>query len=152
MIEALDILTNVDEDIVLLHKHRSEFLTIQEATVNSLLSALKIVSKRLFKEIDGELAKLRDKRRSNFTKVYLNLIGTLTQPFAKACPRSTIDNIPIEIITNNVVGLEDYAINNMLAAVAYVHNTQTNTKEHHTYSVDPYISQRASNYQFKQNL
>jgi hypothetical protein len=152
MIESLDILANVNEDTTLLHKYSDEFLTISEANVKSLSTALKITSKRLFKDIEVELASLKEKCHSNFNKVYLNVVDALTYAFKEACPITTIQSIPVEILTNTVIGLEDYAVNNMLAAAAYTYNHQTTTRDYHTYSIDPFLSQKASNYQFKQNL
>jgi hypothetical protein len=152
MIEALDTIADVNEETVLLHKHSCEFLTIQEADVHSLSTALKITSKRLFKEVEQMLGDMRTKCHSNFNKVYLNIVESLVYAFKEACPRNTIDDLPIEVLTNTVVGLEDYAANNMLAAISYIHNLQSQSDEYHTYSIDPFVSQKAANYQFKQHL
>jgi hypothetical protein len=152
IIEALNLISNVDDKTVLMHKHTNEFLTVQEANVNSVSTALKISSKRLFREIDVVLAEMKKKYHINFSKVYLNVAEALVYAFREACPHTAVDDTPIEVLTNTVIGLEDYAANNMLAAIAYVHNLQTQTNEYLTYSIDPFVSQKASDYQFKQNL
>jgi hypothetical protein len=152
MIESLNIINCTKEETVLLHKHNKEFLTVQEANTDALSSALKISSKRLFKEIDNVLLELKEKCHSNFNKVYLNVDESLVHAFKEACPCMIAGNLPIQLLTNTVVGLEDYAINNMLAAMTYVHTLQTINDEFHTYSIDPFVSQKIVNYQFKQNL
>jgi RNase adaptor protein for sRNA GlmZ degradation len=152
MIEALNLISDVDEEAVLLHKHTNEFLTIQEGNIHSLSIALKITSKRLFKEIDEVLTEIKSKYHANFTKIYLNVTESLVYAFYEACPFTSIDNLPVQLLANTVVGLENYAINNMLAAITYVHNLQTQTQDLHTYSIDPFVSQKMSDYQFKQNL
>jgi hypothetical protein len=152
MIESLDLIGNVDKDTVLLHKHTSEFLTIKEANVQSIATALKITSKNLFHEIDAVLIEMKTKCHTDFAKVYLNVAESLVYAFRDVCPLRTIDNLAIQVLTNTVIGLEDYAVNNMLAATTYVYNLQTQTNEFHTYSIDPFISEQTSDYQFKQNL
>jgi hypothetical protein len=152
MIEALDLINGVDEETVLLHKHAKDFLTIHEANVTSLSMTLKICSKRLFKEIDQCLMEMKNKFHINFNKVYLNVAESLVFAFREACPRTSVDGLPIEVLTNTVIGLEDYAANNMLAAIAYVNNQQSHINDMHTYSIDPFVSESATDYQFKQNL
>jgi hypothetical protein len=151
-ISALDVLQNLKDETVLLHTHSTEFLAIQQATTQSLSTVLKIVSRRLFKEIEITIDEVKEKLHSNFNKAYLNVTSILNSSFKEACPVTLSNGMPIQLLTNTVVGLEDYAANNMLAAIFYVHNLQTITQDIHIYSTDPFVSQRADNYQFKQNI
>jgi hypothetical protein len=151
-ISALDILQNVNDETVLLHTHSPEFLAIQQATTQSLSTVLKIVSRRLFKDIELTINELKEKLHANFNKAYLNVTSILNSSFQEACPVALSNGMPIQLLTNTVIGLEDYAANNMLAAIFYVHNLQTVTQDTHIYSTDPYVSQKADNYQFKQNI
>jgi hypothetical protein len=152
LIEALDVLANVGDETVLLHEHSTEFLSIQQATTKSLATVLKIVNHKLFKEVEIAIDDLKEKLHSNFNKAYLNVTSTLHYVFREACPVTILKGMPVQILTNTVIGLEDYAANNMLAATIYVHNLQTINQDMHTYSTDPFVSQKANDFQFKQNI
>jgi hypothetical protein len=150
-INALNTIKNVNPNTVLLYKHGNEFLTIQDADTQSFVIALKIITNKLFKDISSALSELQIKCHANFNKIYLNVIESLQLVFKDVCPHSILENLPIEMLTNTIVGLEDYAVNDMLLATTYVHNLQS-ANNSYIYSIDPFISDKAENYQLKQNL
>jgi hypothetical protein len=136
------------DDLTVANVYDETFLHLKEATIQNVKQIAKAKVKNVFNCIEKTIVTLRNKHVTNFTQINLNVNDDLVDLFDFYCPEVIGNGLIISLLKNDVIGLEDYNINNILSAVQYVYNEQAQGNEH-TYSIDAYLSEELNNEQVK---
>jgi cell division ATPase FtsA len=141
---------NSHGDLPLINVYDEHFLHLKEATIQNIQQVSKLVIHNVFADIEKIIIELRNKYATNFTQVNLNVNDDVVDLFSFYCPEVMGNGLIINLIKNDVIGLEDYNANNILSAMQYVYNEQTKSNQY-IYSIDAYISEEINNEQVKRS-
>jgi cell division ATPase FtsA len=138
------------DDLALINVYDERFLLLKEATAQNIQQVSKSVIQNVFTDIEKIVIELRNKYATNFTQINLNVNDDVVDLFNCYCPEVIGNGLIINLIKNDVIGLEDYNANNILSAMQYVYNEQTKINQY-IYSIDAYISEEINNEQVKRS-
>jgi hypothetical protein len=141
----------VNDQTPILNIHNKEFLVIKEGFAKDMFEVIKIVNRSFFKTIDEHINKIQGKLKIKINKIDLSVCDDIFPMYQQIEIFETPSHLTVELLKHQVIGLEESNICNMLSAIQYTYDAD-NINDDHTYSIDPYISQEASEEEIKQGL
>lgn len=145
----LDNLKNLDyvnEQVTLINKYTENFLSITEATSSDLKKCLTMSIKKLLCDVADSI----NARELKIDKVRLNVNDELFSCISLINLNLLKLPLKFELLRNDIVGLEEKNVCNLLASINYVYELQKNGE--FEFSIDDFVSQEISIAQTKQNI
>jgi hypothetical protein len=152
LLPIFDVIKNSSDidDLPLINIYDEKFLYLKEVTVKHMKLALKNIIANVFTQVERLINNLQSKYTTIFVQANLNVNDDLVSLFQINCPKVIGNGLIISMLKNEIIGLEDYNVNNILSAVQYVDLEQP--IEEKTYSIDSFISEEINNQQVKQSI
>lgn len=146
LLNNLNTLDYVNEQVPVINKYDEKFLSITEATSLDLKKCLMIV----FKKFSSDICNIIKNKNINVDKINLNVNDDLFECIGLV--NFDLFQLPFkfELLRNEIVGLEEKNVCNILSSINYIYDLQTIGE--FEYSIDNYVSQEAYLTQTKQNF
>ncbi|GHU31241.1 hypothetical protein FACS1894166_02310 [Bacilli bacterium] len=145
IVKKIRSMNEIDANIPLIHFHGNEFLEIQEATASDILKAINHANKLMLETIYNKLVAIRTELPDLPKLVKVNVIEEFMELGSYVDNCVVNNDITFSVLKNNVLGLEDSGVNDMIACGKYLYEEQLNKHGANTYSIDPYVSQQKAN-------
>jgi hypothetical protein len=146
LLDNLNNLDYVNEQVSLINKYDERFLSICEANSYDLKKCLTLSIKRFMNDI----CNLITSKKTNVECVNLNVNDELFNSITLIDFDSLKLPLKFKLLTNDIIGLEEKNVCNLLASINYVYGLQT--LGDFQYSIDNFVSQEISFTQAKQNI
>lgn len=146
ILHNLNNLNYVNEQIGLINKYDEKFLSITEINSFDMKKCLVIVFKKIINDIYNTIIC----KINNANKIYLNVNDEMFNCIDLINFDLLKLPIEIELLRNDIIGLEEKNVYNLLSSINYVYEMQMLGE--FEYSIDNFVSQEMSFAQTKQNI
>lgn len=145
IIDSLESISLVDSSISIVNIHKDSFLNIKVATVGALNNYIKYVNNKFMETFNNRITNISSRTRLTYDNLFIcgNNMATKLLDQSK--------DIVYEKFANDVIGIEDKNLVNLLGAIEYTYATQK-TRDMIQYSIDPYISQNVYSSQLRKEI